>query len=1693
MCNLPKLNIVPTTNLNNMKNQSPKTEVYQPILNVLPSKNAENAPEMNYLIQSSQKSISIMRLFTILFFAILSFATNAQLTCPQFTASCDIDWESPTTATTTLLTYELTCDGRDIVVSLARTASSGNYPMGVLTGAEGNGSLQGARLGIGGNDNTFRFENYSMTFTEDGAPLEVKNIELGFYAINNNEDGGEEIQDFATNGTATTISHVSYAGANSGANGGAGTTFDGTNLVGIYNGAAGPNTCCNDGGVLTFEDPDGFSEITFQRDQEINRTGNFTNGITLAGGAFDESIGTFCIQAAEVCNDGIDNDGDGLIDCDDPDCVLDTDCLETPVCNLSYEPIDWDESNCMTTELMNADLQSEGTTGNIFIEKCDENGDPLSTNVGVVVSNPTNTFGNQTFNYNFNSNASSLQSGGTTIRQGYNGTGNGDNKICYTFSDPVPIQLMNVGVETFDNMAVEFTAFDENGDPVAMAGTLEGLNGAAATTSTSLNGAFVQAVPNNIVMTNDTVLVFDGTNGNGSLNYGVSTYGLVSEFCIAMRGRDGDDLDYEIKTCSQDCAPTVVDCDYLQCELPTNISAVANQNACPTETAIVDVTFDSPEVNPAASSFIIELRDGAVVEYSGPGTATSGSVAGVEDGTYDVVIVNSVTGCESTESVQVTVANIFCDKDGDGVSDANDLDDDNDGISDADECFVPNPQFSEQISWDPYDQNDLTNQGLFQGNLITYEIFPEPSQVGEIFLMTANGNQGMTVWEDASVFSPAATGPTNGMTINTGALTSGDRVKACFTFAMPLTNPVINVGDFDRTAMDFAPYGGVDSIVLLSSNGNIETDGLIFQAIDPNTAGALDYTNPLGSTPSGYGSLQVFGTFTELCWDYLHQNDNGPEQHFFGFTAFDQDCPDLDGDGLINACDLDSDGDGCPDALEGDAGLSAGALVNSSLPGGDGSSKTITVTDPSQPSCTATITISGAGPCADKDGDGVFDQDDLDDDNDGILDTDECPSLGIDDQNGFGYGVNMVQAVFHGAMGRTEDGGLTVFGDELSADGTTDLGFPTAVTPANGYTYTGDLLDGTIGGDFQERVQAFVLSTDGLWVWGTQGIVIDASLTSSTAFQMMSLPAGVSPTDVKDMTASSEGIVLLLNDGSVYSMGITNTHYGDGTTSNDALWHQASVAPIDDIKVHFGNVFAKGTDGTLYTWGATTFLGDGTLATERLTPTAMVDPLPAGVDIAQIAISGESTAFSATGSSDGTSYYVLGTDGKVYVMGENESGHLGIGPLASGNNFPDSPTWTNMRNTDNSADLTDVRFISAMDNDVAAPTASVILSDGTLLSMGTNDGSRRQIGGPANTNYNLPIVPNATAGSVYFNVENGGHITPVIRADGTYCNVGHDKAGAFGDGGTGDEGTDPNYSCNTNFMADLMAFIEPGACDPDGDGLSNECDPDSDGDGCPDAVEAGIANVDLDNNFMNDTITGGVDMDGVPLLAMGGATPVDVTDDGTPDYLDSLWQYACQEEVPCTPTAYMVQGSTSQWNSVNITKGTTVENEPDNYLSTLNAIGYNTIDNKIYGLTTQAPDQHRVAISTPNGDGTWTTSLSPIIAGLPVGGYHNGDVNANGEMYVYSNSGTEYYVIDADPASATYLEVTSTVAITNNSSPSVSLNISDFAFYPGGSGNLYAIRNAGTNREIIRINTNTGVQVRLHYSAKYQFCEWNGI
>ncbi|MGF1469564.1 MAG: CAP domain-containing protein [Sandaracinaceae bacterium] len=78
-------------------------------------------------------------------------------------------------------------------------------------------------------------------------------------------------------------------------------------------------------------------------------------------GAQTSSTGSFRLQITgheELCDDGVDGDGDGALDCADQECLLDPACLNTPDPGGEW-PLDWAQNEARMLQLVNQ-RRSEG-------------------------------------------------------------------------------------------------------------------------------------------------------------------------------------------------------------------------------------------------------------------------------------------------------------------------------------------------------------------------------------------------------------------------------------------------------------------------------------------------------------------------------------------------------------------------------------------------------------------------------------------------------------------------------------------------------------------------------------------------------------------------------------------------------------------------------------------------------------------------------------------------------------------------------------------------------------------------------------------------------------------------------------------------------------------------------------------------------------------------------------------------------------------------------------------------------------------------------------------------------------------------------------------------------------------------------------------------------------------------------------
>lgn len=287
------------------------------------------------------------------------------------------------------------------------------------------------------------------------------------------------------------------------------------------------------------------------------------------------------------------------------------------------------------------------------------------------------------------------------------------------------------------------------------------------------------------------------------------------------------------------------------------------------------------------------------------------------------------------------------DRDGDGFSDALDLDSDNDGISDAIENTSGVDPFADSDgdgTFNYLDASTLVALGLTDSDVdgVADEFDFDLDGVPNFFDLDSD-NDGITDHEEAG-------GTDDGSDENQGVLDT-------FVDTTPADG---QDDDTSLTALNFDGDGQPNFLDLDSDNDGVQ---------DIVEAGGSDSNIPAdgyGDTPGdsdGDGLLNLFestplvirdqdGDLLDNYLDADSDNDGIPDiveaggvdddgdgvigmltdDNFNGWSdTYDGNAlasPDTDSDGLLDAFDLDSDGDGIPDAAEANAGLFPAAITD---------------------------------------------------------------------------------------------------------------------------------------------------------------------------------------------------------------------------------------------------------------------------------------------------------------------------------------------------------------------------------------------------------------------------------------------------------------------------------------------------------------------------------------------------------------------------------------------------------------------------------------------------------------------------------------------------------------------------------------------------------------------------------------------
>ncbi len=325
----------------------------------------------------------------------------------------------------------------------------------------------------------------------------------------------------------------------------------------------------------------------------------------------------------------------------------------------------------------------------------------------------------------------------------------------------------------------------------------------------------------------------------------------------------------------------------------------------------------------------------------------NGLLDSVDNGTTSAINYNSYYKSYALNNA----LNSCLDSDADGFADLIDLDDDNDGILDVDE--------------QTYTSAKLSNTGI-----------------------TVSSD--LTPWNGTTISDIV-----DGTTGNEFAFASVSNVTNKDVVVFNLVTPEVLSSIVFQQDNNREFFDAGSSYKIQGSNNGIDWSDIKSSSVEDMSLENLRFPFHYNKTP--YLKYRLF-----IVSGGINQSPYLKEVHLTKKVYADKN---TDSDAIVDRLDLDTDGDGCSDALEGGAALTTANLTTSAMPGGN----TNVTADPVSQNISGTVDDNGvptlvAGgqtinwsqnasineSCIDTDGDLVNNELDLDDDNDGILDTEEC-------------------------------------------------------------------------------------------------------------------------------------------------------------------------------------------------------------------------------------------------------------------------------------------------------------------------------------------------------------------------------------------------------------------------------------------------------------------------------------------------------------------------------------------------------------------------------------------------------------------------------------------------------------------------------------------------------------------------------
>ena len=410
---------------------------------------------------------------------------------------------------------------------------------------------------------------------------------------------------------------------------------------------------------------------------------------------------------------------------------------------------------------------------------------------------------------------------------------------------------------------------------------------------------------------------------------------------------------------------------------------------------------------------------------------------------------------------------------------------------------------------------------------------------------------------------------------------------------------------------------------------------------------------------------------------------------------------------------------------------------------------------------------------------------------------------------------------YHQSIALKNDGSFAVWGQDLNNAGTGDLLSPINITVANFPALTGTPLKATIGGaGGSGKEQAILLTSTGLFAWGTEGYVVANSLTSSAVFQKIGtptggdgttkLPSGVTPADVLQMTASYQTLILLTTGGYVWILTQSSANMqGNGAAAATTTWHQVKkdastvLSGVTAVRGQvssgsYGAVMALTSTGQVYTWGNSVYLGDANNSSSKNYATLMTLP-------AEFSSSNIPKMIGVTGGVKGSStvkntFYLVSNLGSLYALGNNAKKQCGTF------NTTEQKSWVKAK-VNSTTEFTNVSYISVQEHDASYPGIAAITSTGNLYTWGENDGM--MLGRATDGSTYDPGFPGGfTSGTdKAVSVEVGGHTLVYLReGSAQFCYVGHKVGGSMGDNTSTDTNVN-TFNCSGTPNISICGYV----------------------------------------------------------------------------------------------------------------------------------------------------------------------------------------------------------------------------------------------------------------------------------------------